>query len=157
MTQPNAWGFSLFCDDIRAEVGGKISVMGIYQADMIFPQDPPVALAKFAILVKYYETPGIFTDDVVLKVYFPGDEKDTPTVTFPVPRQSMQMGEPQHEMEEGQERVFNLTMPIVIAPFQVTKCGFLKVRASCGDVVTNLGSLMLRKIRPDEQVPGLNA
>jgi hypothetical protein len=152
----DAWGFSLFCDDIRAEVGGKISVMGIYQADMIFTQDPPIVLPKFAILVKYYETPGVFTDDVVLKVFFPGDEKDAPTLAIPIPRQSMQIGEPQYEMEEGQEHVFSLAAPVVMAPFQVTKYGFLKVRAACGDAVTNLGSLMLRKIRPDEKISGIN-
>jgi hypothetical protein len=42
----NSWGVSLFCDDIRAELGGKISVMGIYQTDMIFPEGPPLHLAE---------------------------------------------------------------------------------------------------------------
>jgi hypothetical protein len=153
-----SWGFSLFCDDIRAEVGGKISVMGIYQNDMIFPQDPPFNLPKFAILVKYFELPDAFHEDITVNVYLPGDQKDSPTVTLPVPRKTLQTGEPPpYELEEGQERVFNLTLPIAFSPLLVGKEGFIKVRATCGDVVTNLGSLMLRKIRQEEKIPGFNA
>ncbi len=152
----NSWGFSLFCDDIRAEVGGKFSVMGVYQTDMIFQQEPPFTLAKFAILVKYYELPDIFHEDITMKVYLPGDNKDSPTLAMPIPRQSLRMGEAPYELEEGQERLFNLTLPIMFSPLLVSKEGFLKVRAVCGDIITNLGSLMLRKIRQNEKIPGVN-
>jgi hypothetical protein len=87
----NSWGFSLFCDDIRAEVGGKMSIMGVYQADMIFPtnQDFPLAVAKFCILIKYYEVLGFFTDDIAISVFLPGNAKDTPTIVLPILRSTL--------------------------------------------------------------------
>jgi hypothetical protein len=153
----NSWGFSLFCDDIRMEVGGKISVMGVYQADMILPQEPPFTLAKFAILVKYYELPDVFHDDVLLKVYLPGDQKDAPSVSRQVPRQALQIAIPDYKWDPDQERVFNLTIPLIFTGLLIANEGFLKVRAVCGDVVTNLGSLMVRKIGQNEKILGINA
>src|SRR5271169_4391271 len=40
----------IFCDDIREEVGGKLSFMGVYGADMAFPVPPPIALLKMAAI-----------------------------------------------------------------------------------------------------------
>jgi hypothetical protein len=148
-----SWGFSLFCDDLRLEVGGKLSIMGTYQNDIIFPNDAPFVMQKFVILVKYFEETDAFKDDISIRVYLPGDQKDIPTVTFPVPRSNMQSSEPLYELEEDQERILTLTVPLMFAPLSVGKEGFLKVRAVCGDVVTNLGSLMVRKIKPDEIIP----
>jgi hypothetical protein len=39
----------VFCDDVRAEVGNKTSLMGIYQSDMIFPQGPPAITPKICV------------------------------------------------------------------------------------------------------------
>ena len=132
-------------------------MMGVYQADMIFQQEPPFNMPKFAILVKYYELPDVFHEDLAVKVYLPGDQKDLPTLTMSFPRQDLQMDKAPYELEEGQERLFNLTIPIMFSPLLVSKEGFLKVKVVCGDIVTNVGSLMLRKIRHDEKIPGINA
>jgi hypothetical protein len=48
-----AWGFALFCDDARVEVVGKLSLMGLYQADMFFPSNMPLPtmLPKLVIVI----------------------------------------------------------------------------------------------------------
>jgi hypothetical protein len=155
-TARNSWGFSLFCDDIRQEVGGKISVMGIYQNDMILsPGVPlPAALAKFGVLIKYYEIKDVFTDDVTFRVFLPGDPSDAPSVVLPFQRAAMTAQVPlPYTLEEDQEHVFNITFPLVMAPLQIKQEGYIKVRAICGTVKTNLGSLMVRVARPDENIP----
>ncbi|HEY1474581.1 MAG TPA: hypothetical protein VGF53_10920 [Pseudolabrys sp.] len=152
----NSWGFSLFVDDIRSEMGGKLSAMGIYQADMIFPttQDFPLALPRFGILVKYYEVQNFFKDDIFIRVFFPGDSKDEPGTVVPFNRAALDARTlpPSYELEEDQERIFNLTFPIFISPLLIKQEGFVKVRAVCGGTTTNLGSLMIRKARPDENL-----
>src|SRR4051794_10954427 len=40
----------IFCDDIRHEVGNKVSLMGIYSADILFPGPPPVAFRTLGIV-----------------------------------------------------------------------------------------------------------
>ena len=40
---------AIFCDDIRQEVGGKMSFMGCYQSELIVPSTP-VVLPKLCIM-----------------------------------------------------------------------------------------------------------
>jgi len=41
----------VFCDDVRAEIGNKFSLMGVYNTDILFPVPPPVAILKLAVVV----------------------------------------------------------------------------------------------------------
>jgi hypothetical protein len=43
------YGTVIYCDDIRQEVGGKTSYMGIYAADMIIDAAAPFTLPKLCI------------------------------------------------------------------------------------------------------------
>jgi hypothetical protein len=147
----------LFCDDIRAEVGGKISIMGTYQADMIFPatQGFPLTVPKFCILIKYYELLNAFTDDITVSVFLPGDAKDAPTLALPILRANLAQPAFLYPLDDDQESVYNVTLPIALSPLTISQEGFVKVRAMCGFTTTNLGSLMVRKARPDENIEGL--
>jgi hypothetical protein len=156
MAERNAWGFSLFCDDIRTEIGGKISLMGIYQNDMLIQADFPTVLPKFAILVKYYEIPEVFKDSLTINVFMPGDIKGSPAMHFQVPRESSSPTA-QYPLEDDQERIFNVTLPLIFSPLPVSQEGFIKVRAVTGQTTTNLGSLMIRKLRPDDKIPGVTS
>jgi len=71
------------------------------------------------------------------------DCRTTGAPTFPYP------------LEDDQERVFNVTFPLALSPFTINQEGFVKVRAKCGSITTNLGSLMIRKARADETIEGL--
>jgi hypothetical protein len=42
-------GYSIFCDDIRNEVGGKLSFIGCYNAVMFVPSQFPCLLPKFCV------------------------------------------------------------------------------------------------------------
>ena len=57
-----AWGFTLFGDDIRAEVGGKLSLMGMYQGDMFFPSNMalPFLIPKLAVSRPYQKKNAVF-------------------------------------------------------------------------------------------------
>src|SRR5450759_1276936 len=119
---PNAWGFSLFCDDIRHELGGKTTIVGIYQIDMIYPPEVvfPLVIPKFGIFVKYYETPGALKNDLNLRVYFPGLEKDKPVVDIPILRATLNPdAAPQYPLEDDQQRVFNLSFPLLLGPIPI--------------------------------------
>lgn len=80
----NSWGFTLFADDLRQEIGGKISVIGIYQTDLIQHLDFPINLPKFAMLIKYYEVKGALKSDMNVNIFLPGD-KDKPSISWSVP------------------------------------------------------------------------
>jgi hypothetical protein len=53
--------YTLFCDDVRLEVGNKLSFMGIFQNIMV--QQMPVSLIKFAV-VNHWRGEGTHLSEV---------------------------------------------------------------------------------------------
>ncbi len=59
--------YSLICDDVRIEMGNKMSLMGIFQ-NILLPQFP-ATVVKFAVL-NHWEGRGAFTSE--LRIVGPG-------------------------------------------------------------------------------------
>ena len=53
--------YTLFCDDVRLEVGNKLSLMGVFQNIMV--QQMPVSLIKFAV-VHHWQGEGTHLSEV---------------------------------------------------------------------------------------------
>jgi hypothetical protein len=53
--------YTLFCDDVRLEVGNKLSLMGVFQSIMV--QQLPVSLIKFAV-VSHWQGEGTHLSEV---------------------------------------------------------------------------------------------
>ena len=53
--------YTLFCDDVRLEVGNKLSFMGVFQNIMV--QQLPLSLIKFAV-VNHWEGQGSYLSEV---------------------------------------------------------------------------------------------
>jgi hypothetical protein len=151
-----AWGFTLFGDDIRLEVGGKMSVMGLYQADMLFPNNIPfpINIPKFCVLVMYYEQRGAVEGDVVFKVTYGPENRNL--IEFPISRQDLGGQEesvipPEDVTPEDRERIGHSRIPIVLAPFTIPEKGRLRVRAHYADgSVLKLGSIAVRQMPVDD-------
>ena len=62
---------SIFCDDIRQEIGGKITLVGIYADDLIL-ESFPLVVSKLGISVKVV-VPNEYADQVLLSIN-KGDE-----------------------------------------------------------------------------------
>jgi hypothetical protein len=53
--------YTLYCDDVRLEVGNKLSLMGVFQNIMV--QQLPVSLIKFAV-VNHWQGDGEYLSEV---------------------------------------------------------------------------------------------
>lgn len=53
--------YTLFCDDVRLEVGNKLSLMGVFQNIMV--QQLPISLIKFAV-VNHWQGEGSHLSEV---------------------------------------------------------------------------------------------
>jgi hypothetical protein len=53
--------YTLLCDDVRLEVGNKLSLMGVFQNIMV--QQVPVSLIKFAV-VNHWQGAGTYLSEV---------------------------------------------------------------------------------------------
>jgi len=151
----NAWGFTLFVDDVRQEIGGKLSLMGLYQAEMLLPANLtfPVNIAKLCLMVMYYEKKGSLSDDITFKITF--GEQEQPLLEFTILRADItgppETASPADLLPGDKERVLHSRLPIVLSPFLIPGVGRLRVRAHYTDgSVLKLGSIAIRTVPVDE-------
>lgn len=71
--------YTLFCDDVRLEVGNKLSLMGVFQNIMV--QQLPVSLIKFAV-VNHWKGEGTHLSEV--RILTP-DRQQPVVVSQPAP------------------------------------------------------------------------
>lgn len=72
LKQPRAWMTALFCEDVREEIGGKQSYIGVYEDKVSLPNFPTM-LHKLHIIVSIYFDPYWYTPSSVrLELYKSG-------------------------------------------------------------------------------------
>jgi hypothetical protein len=142
------FGVTTFCDDIRHEVGGLVSLIGVYREVMILQGVSfPVTLRKFALYVKYIEPLELVIAPIDLRVFLPGDPDDTPSVRHtwkPKPEADLLSG-PDFEPGEEKTRVRILVTELAFSPLVLQQAGRIKVRAVRPDGATAyLGQLFVQ-------------
>jgi len=55
--------YTVYCDDVRLEVGNKLSLMGVFQNIMV--QQLPLPLIKFAV-VNHYRGAGVYLSQIII-------------------------------------------------------------------------------------------
>ncbi|WP_141701258.1 hypothetical protein [Methyloceanibacter methanicus] len=140
MYQP--YGNTLFCDDIRQEVGGKFSLMGVFADHLVINSSPPtgddpVVLSKIAvssIIVVPHEYPSYSLGRLRVSLY--GGEKSEPEVLFEreLPKRDFETP-PRGDISKF---VANIVMsPVVFSSSNSS----IKVRAYLDDIEIRLGVL----------------
>lgn len=145
-TEP--YGCTIFCDDIRAEVDNKFSLMGVYTGSLVVHSEFPVTLPKFALAVRYRVA---FDDDrledVQVAVFLPGDE-EKPSVAATIPISRMLDATDSGAKPAGAFREFHAN--IVLAPLTLKQKGKISVRARGGAGVIRLGALNVDQHLPTQ-------
>lgn len=140
-------GHSIFCDDVRQEVSGKMIYIGVYQGELIVLQPPPIILPTFNIIVTYLERPREENRPVVLKVFIPGAENPIVDAAVPIDAaRAMPNNAP-----DGEDFLVSIRMPMRFSPLVIEAEGLIKVRAYIGDDEIRLGTLRVRVMEPSEQ------
>lgn len=78
--------YTIFCDDVRLEVGNKLSLIGVFQNMLV--QQMPVSLIKFAV-VNHWRGEGQYLSEV--RILSP-DKKQPVVVSEPTPFEIAQGG-----------------------------------------------------------------
>lgn len=77
--------YVIFCDDVRQEVGNKLTVVGMYTGDLLMHSPTmPAVLPKFCVLVTYIQSIAA-RRNAKLEIFLPGDPADKPTAAADVP------------------------------------------------------------------------
>src|SRR5262249_10273063 len=87
---PDAWGYTIFCDDIRVEVGGKLTYVGSYGGRMGVYGTFPCVLPKIFLGIVYYQHLGKVELPIKFWVFLPGDADEKPSIVAEWPREAVE-------------------------------------------------------------------
>lgn len=141
MTQSH--GLSIFCDDIRDEVRGQKTLVGVHSGDLVVERGLPVILPALAIYVTVVEPWEEATGPLTVKIYVPGESGDRVVVDtdLPVDRRDGAGG-----VSGPSECLFNM-LSFRLSPLLIEKEGRIRVRAYKGDEEIRLGTLLVTNKR----------
>jgi hypothetical protein len=152
MTDPLLCGYAIFCDDIRHEIGGKTTFIGVYDGIMLIHGDFPFLLPKFGLGIRYMERKDAhLTEDVTIHVYMPGQDKNGPPAFEGVlpAREARNTIQPHQDADLSQPRYLHLATNLLFSPLIIPEKGTIKVRAHVGSETLRIGSLLVTKA-PDD-------
>jgi hypothetical protein len=133
----------VFCDDIRHEIGNKLSLMGIYQREMLVAESSlPTALPK--LVAQFWIVTPI--DKVFSKaaawVVSPSGEEVARTEAEPPP---LPASIPKHAKR------LTLGLTALMSPFVITQTGLIEAWIDIDGETERAGVIAVR--RPDGSVP----
>lgn len=141
----HAYGITMFCDDIRHEVNGKLTLVGCYSSELNFTGPPPGVLPTFAALVHLrfpQETTFETLDLSVIKV----EEEETSQIFSSQTKVSQDAFLDKSDAKEDNQsdKVLSVVVPIQWAPLVFSGPALLRVRAKLDSgVEVRAGSLVI--------------
>ena len=142
------YGTTIFCEDIRDEIGGKKTYVGVFGADLIVKGSLPAIIPQFALAVTLLEPITTATGPLNIKIYLPGATGDEVAMDIDLPiERSTAKSDP--DFDPTAEFVGAL-LSFKISPLVITNEGYIRVRAYKEGREIRLGSLKVRVEKPDQ-------
>ena len=146
---PDAWGYTIFCDDIRVEIGNKLTYVGTYSGQLLIHGSFPSTIPKLCLGIVYYQRLSKGVLPVRINVFMPNDPDEKPSFQAEMPPEAAQ-----HAVEDAQELAsregpqaaafVTAYMQVAFTPATITQPGLVRVRAIRGDELIRLGTLDVR-------------
>ncbi|WP_143149072.1 hypothetical protein [Hyphomicrobium sp. CS1BSMeth3] len=131
------FGSTIFCDDIRSELGKKFSLIGVYQHKILVHAPFPVALPKLGLWITYQEDPREPISAMSLRIYIPGDPDDRASISADIEKPK----EDPVPLNAAPDVKRILTFHFTISPFPINQAGKIKVRIVKNGEERKLGTI----------------
>jgi hypothetical protein len=154
---PEAYGYTIFCDDIRAEIGGKLTYVGAYPSNMVVHGTFPFVLPKFAIHFVYRQRQPDVVMPTKIIIATPGNTEENPEMSIDVGFESDEIEATARAKfsDHGDDPKYMLIQgPITLTNFVIREPGLIRVRATRGEKFVRLGTLRVeqdKKFIPTEK------
>ncbi len=139
------YGYCIFCDDIRSELGEKLSFMGVYNGVLLLPEFP-YTLAKLCAQINLVTPSSQPYRSIILECFAPGEDQpllreNLDTVHLDEQEQSGSSN------DHGQSPDVVVGASLVFSPLKIRRPGFLSVRAVIDDAPVEISSLRIAEDR----------
>jgi hypothetical protein len=139
-------GTVIFCDDIRHEVGGKVSYIGVYRRNLFVHGEFPFTLPKFGIRIHYVDDIDEAPEELEFQVWFPGDAHE-PSIGGRLIRSAKAEKMPLPDGSQPTRKNFYST--ILLSQVQLKQGGPIRVYVIRNGERITLGTLFVNKAPGD--------
>lgn len=134
---------TIYCDDVRSEIGNKVSYMGIYGPNILLKEFPAV-LSKLCAVMSLHLPADTQAETVTFSLYKDDAEIGRSTAYIADVRKAA----PQ-SLESDEERRLTIRFIAQMAPFQLDGPCRLMARAEIDGEAVKGGVLVVQKVPPD--------
>jgi len=141
------YGYSIFCDDIRNEAGGKLSFIGCYNGVIFISGQFPLVLPKLCVHTHVFSPASKPFNSLVVRCYLPGDDTPFSEEAIETPRRSEQSELVANLKTNTDAPLFIVAATsLIFTPLELKSAGLLRVRAliDAGQEL-RLGSLRIER------------
>jgi hypothetical protein len=141
------YGYSIFCDDIRNEAGGKLSFIGCYNGIIFISGRFPLVLPKLCVHTHMFSPASRPFNSIVVRCYLPGDDRPFSEETIETPRRSEQSELVANLKTDTNAPLFIVAATsLIFTPLELRSAGLLRVRALIdAEQELRLGSLRVER------------
>ncbi|WP_134188295.1 MULTISPECIES: hypothetical protein [unclassified Methylosinus] len=147
-------GYTIFCDDIRSEVGGKISLIGCYSGVMLVSGHFPIIIPKFGLSITCISAMEKLRQ-FEIKVFLPLDPDDKPSIAenIALPPDGVDAFEPfVPDSDPDVLRLAFVTRNFILSPLEIRAEGNIKVRIVHNERLVKAGALRVLLAPSAEQL-----
>ncbi|WP_432814108.1 hypothetical protein [Sphingorhabdus sp.] len=144
-------GFVTFCDDIRHEVTGKMTLVGTYQSQINVMGSSPVVLAQLCALIDFRFKADSLPMSPKIFVFRSDEVEPIFSMEGHIPANEETLFEDISDIEGGSVRFHQMIVPVLLHGIAVTESFRLKVRAFVGDDEIRLGSLKVNLMQSEAE------
>lgn len=145
LDSPDFYGHTIFCDDIRREVGEKASYIGVYTGHMFVLGNFPFVLPKFGFAMHYVQRVRSYIPPTKFLIFLPGtspDDPDNPSIELELAEPIIPTNAVQAGLDGDEHAVRNFAVHHMAAPLILQEPGVIFVRALRGNEgMVRLGAL----------------
>lgn len=145
-------GFVTFCDDIRHEITGKMTLVGVYHGQINVLGSAPVVLSQICALIDFRFIPESVPINPIIKIYRSDQEEPIIENKIEISAVEARLFEELPKIDEGSVRFHQIVIPIQLQGLAVNDSFRLKVRAFVDDDEIRMGSLQINLIDSDSGV-----
>lgn len=132
---------AIYCDDIRQEMGGKHSFMGVYNADLVVPEFPR-SLPKLCTHVTVRFPVGASINQLIIRVLM--DDAALAEIALPDEELQKMIEAMVSSAAASSEKQLAVALAVQFAPLQLERPGVMRVRALIDDMEYKGNGLTVR-------------
>jgi hypothetical protein len=153
---------TVFCDDVRYEIGNKSTLVGVYRGRMLVHGDFPALIPKFACAVSYLQRKDQIILPAKVLIFLPGDSDDKPSFASEIPYEeaALRIADEELKFDEGIKKedivgpgYLSMEAAYVLSPLVINQPGIIKVRITRNDELFRAGMLIVQKSPPTTSTP----